>query len=317
MRYIFIVNPKAGQAKGKEQYAEDINVIAETLGVPFEVYFTKGIGDAETFTRSVGESAAESGEEVRIVACGGDGTLNEVLNGAIAYDNLVVGVVPMGTGNDFARNFPEAGDFLSVKAQLMGSVVKCDCIRYHGMLDHKEQTRYCANMFNIGFDCNVVDTTAVMKTKPLMAGSMAYLASVATTLIKKKGANLRIVADGEEISNGPILLTSIANGSYCGGGVMSNPYASVHDGKIDLSVINIVSRTKFITLFPSYSKGTLLEKKSIEKIITNLKADHVEITPLDDKGRLCTDGEISDMEGTIEFDVIKDGFNLLIPKKFD
>ena len=59
------------------------------------------------------------------------------------------------------RNFPEAGgDFLDIEAQLTGTVVDCDAIRYSGMLDGRVQTRYCANMFNIGFDCNVVDLTA-------------------------------------------------------------------------------------------------------------------------------------------------------------
>ena len=67
------------------------------------------------------------------------------------------------------------------------------------MLDGRVQTRYCANMFNIGFDCNVVDLTAKLKTYPLLAGSMAYLMAVLCILIKKKGADLRVELDGEDV----------------------------------------------------------------------------------------------------------------------
>lgn len=75
---------------------------------------------------------------------------------------------------------------MDIEAQLTGTVMACDAIRYSGMLDGRVQTRYCANMFNIGFDCNVVDLTAKLKTYPLLAGSMAYLMAVLCILIKKR-----------------------------------------------------------------------------------------------------------------------------------
>ncbi len=84
-------------------------------------------------------------------------------------------------------------------------------------------------MFNIGFDCNVADMTANMKKKPFISGSLAYLLSIFVMLIKKKGAKLLIELDGEKKYCGP-LLTSLANGSYCGGGIKSNPLVSIKDG---------------------------------------------------------------------------------------
>ena len=223
-----------------------------------------------------------------------------------------MGVVPIGTGNDFCRNFPEDGDFLDMEAQLKGKIIKCDAIMYSGMLAGKEQTRYCANMFNIGFDCNVVDLTAKLKTYPLIAGSFAYLLGVAITIIKKKGANLRVEIDGKVVEDGQLLLTTVSNGGYCGGGVHSSPYASVTDGIMDVNVIYNVSRIKFIKKFPYYAKGTHMELPGIDKILYAGTCKKAKITPLDGTMRLCTDGEIVDA-GEIEFEIVPGAFNLLVP----
>ena len=189
IRNIFIVNPKAGQGKGNAKFTDKIKKEAERLGIPVEIYTTAGMGDAEILARQISD---EVKEETRIFACGGDGTLNEVLNGVIGNEKISVGVVPIGTGNDFCRNFPEAGDFLDIASQLNSHPVKSDAIKYSGILAGKEQTRYCANMFNIGFDCNVVDLTATLKTYPLLSGSLAYLMAILAILVKKKGANLKV-----------------------------------------------------------------------------------------------------------------------------
>lgn len=312
MRIIFVINPKAGKGKGIDKLVEKIRSTSEKTGIKASTYMTKAVGDAEAFADLIGKETASSGEEVRLIACGGDGTLNEVLNGAIRYDNLTVGVMPIGTGNDFCRNFPDEGDFLDVEAQLKGKVVKCDAIRYSGLLAGKEQTRYCANMFNIGFDCNVVDLTAKLKTYPMIKGSFAYLLGVAVTYIKKKGAKLRVELDGKVIEDGPLLLTAIANGGFCGGGVHSSPYASVNDGIMDVNVIFNVSRLDFLKKFPHYAKGTHMELPDINQILYAGACRKARITPLDGTMRLCTDGEIIDA-GAIDFEMVPEAFNLLLP----
>lgn len=312
MRIIFVINPKAGKGKGIDKLVEKIRSTSEKTGIKASTYMTKAVGDAEAFADLIGKETASSGEEVRLIACGGDGTLNEVLNGAIRYDNLTVGVMPIGTGNDFCRNFPDEGDFLDVEAQLKGKVVKCDAIRYSGLLAGKEQTRYCANMFNIGFDCNVVDLTAKLKTYPMIKGSFAYLLGVAVTYIKKKGAKLRVELDGKVIEDGPLLLTAIANGGFCGGGVHSSPYASVNDGIMDVNVIFNVSRLDFLKKFPHYAKGTHMELPDINQILYAGTCRKARITPLDGTMRLCTDGEIIDA-GAIDFEMVPEAFNLLLP----
>ena len=310
MRFVFIINPAAGRGGATNSLKDSFLRKAENNHVRAYMYETRGVGDAEIFVKKTLE--ANPGQKICFIACGGDGTFNEVLNGCIGSDDAVCTVYPMGTGNDFVRNFPEAGDFRDVDALLNGTIVRCDAIECSGVIDGEFRTRYCGNMFNIGFDCNVVDKTAELKKKPFLSGSLAYLAGVASTLIKKKGADLRITANGKVLCDGPILLTSIANGSYCGGGVMSNPYASVQDGMIDLSVIRDLGRLKFISLFPKYQKGTHLDAPAAKDIITNLKTEEVMVTPRNGSMRLCTDGEITTAEGVL-FRIQPGAFQLMVP----
>ena len=298
MKYYFIINPAAGKGTDTKELERDILAQASELGKEVSIYMTKAVGDAEVFARDL--IAEDPDEELCFIACGGDGTFNEVLNAVVGHPKASVSVYPTGTGNDFVRNFPNAGNFSDVKALLQGEIIPCDSIEYSGIIDGEFKVRYCGNMFNIGFDCNVVDATQTLKTKPFIVGSAAYLLGVATTLIKKKGADLKIIADGKVLSDGPILLTSIANGSYCGGGVMSNPYASVQDGR-------------FISLFPKYQKGTHLDTPKTKDLIQNLKAQEITVIPRKGIMRLCTDGEISSAEGVL-FRILPGSFRLLVPK---
>ena len=116
MKTIFVINPKAGTGKNLDKRKEEIIKIADKLGIDVGFYITKAVGDAEKFAKLVCEEtkANNPDEEVRIIACGGDGTVNEVLNGIIGYKNAVLGVVPIGTGNDFVRNFPKNVDFFDI-----------------------------------------------------------------------------------------------------------------------------------------------------------------------------------------------------------
>ena len=158
-------------------------------------------------------------------------------------------------------------------------------------------------MFNIGFDCNVADMTDYMKKKPFISGSFAYLLSIFEILLKKKGANLKIELDGNLEYQGPLLLVSIANGSYCGGGVKSNHLASVQDGYINTNIVYNISRLNFLTKLPFYVKGTHIKLKNIQNIIYSTKCKDIVITPIDGRMRFCVDGEIMDA-GRTEFTIM-------------
>ena len=128
MKHVFIINPAAGKKKSTRQLEESIR----TLGVDCEIVFTQKTGDA----RRIAREAAERGEDVRIYACGGDGTLNEVVNGAAGFDNAAITNVPTGTGNDFLKIF--GGDyktrFFDLKALSAGPQAAMDLIDCNGHL---------------------------------------------------------------------------------------------------------------------------------------------------------------------------------------
>lgn len=313
MKTYFIVNPKAGQGMGDESFEKQIADTAKKMKRDVIIYSTKEIGDAEYYVRQV-LKGDEKKEDILFIACGGDGTLNEVLNGTYGFDNAVIGDMPIGTGNDFARNFRTKDSFLDIEKQFLGKIIKCDALKFSGVIDGEYKERLCANMFNIGFDCNVVDMTAKIKRKPFIKGSLAYMLSILIVLIKKHGAELKIEVDGKKIHEGKLLLTSIANGSFCGGGIKSNPYADVMDGKIDISVVLDTSRLRLMDLLPKYIKGTHLESPKTDKLVNNLKGEKIVITPLTKSTKLCIDGELADAE-TMNFEIMPGAFRFLVPEE--
>ncbi len=305
MKTVFIVNPAAG--KGKQQDA--VLKSLQELGDRAEIYITKAPGDG---ARYVSAYCAKHGA-TRFIACGGDGTFSEVVNGAIGTADAEVGVIPVGTGNDFVRNFKNT-DFKQPALQSSCDTVLCDAIKYRTEINGEVREGFCVNMFNIGFDCSVADLTAEVKRKSFFSGSVAYFIAILLTLIRKRTYSFTIAADGKKIHSGELLLTSVANGSFCGGGIKSNPLADITDGNIQFNVIKNVSRIKFISLLPSYMKGTFLKKKGIEKIIVSQSCKTLTVAPKSGTMRLCIDGEITDA-GETEFTVVPQAFRFAVPKE--
>ena len=308
MKTVFIVNPAAGQGKGEKALLSSIQESINQVKADGEIYITRAVGDATAYVKSYCETYGVA----RFIACGGDGTLSEVLNGVSAFPDAEVGVVPLGTGNGFCRNFGDGYDFCNLAHQMTGNSILCDAIRYRTNLDRVHKEGYCVNMFNIGFDCNVADRTAEMKKKPLISGSFAYFLSILVALMQKKTMDLKIELDGEMKQDGELLLTSVANGSFCGGGIKSNPLASVVDGFMDINMIQNVSRLRFISLLPYYMKGTFLKVSGIEKYIRSEKCREVILTPKTGRMRLCIDGEVVDA-GRTEFKIVPEAFRFVLP----
>jgi YegS/Rv2252/BmrU family lipid kinase len=308
MKTIFVVNPAAGQGKNTDKLVNSIKRVISNNNSDAFVYVTKHSGDATEFVKNF---CMKNGA-ARFIACGGDGTLNEVLNGAIGFGGAQVGVIPVGTGNDFCRNFDKSCDFLNILNQMQGTSVMCDAIKFTTSFNGKIKSGYCLNMFNIGFDCNVADLTATMKKQPLISGSFAYFISILFTLVRKKCSDLKIKVDNKVLHNGKLLLTSVANGSFCGGGIKSNPLASVRDGLININIIKNITRLRFISLLPQYMKGTVLGVKGIEKYIMSKKCKKLDITPKNGTMRICIDGEIISAEDT-HFEIVPNAFNFVLP----
>lgn len=298
MRYAFIINPIAGQGRHDNGIAREIReLILDHSDKDIGLYMSLGPKDATGMADALAEEALKAGDDIVIFACGGDGTANEVANGIYGYDNAVLGIVPVGSGNDLLRELTrERGkykDYLDVKRLLRGSEKEIDVMKLSWEADGEIQSRISVNNINIGFDGNTAVRASELKEKPLLSGSFAYIMAVFSTLVKKEGQSLRITADGEPFYEGELLLSTMGNGGYCGGGIRSCPHALLDDGYIELLAIKDISRSKFVRLFPRFRAGRIFETENVEEFITYKRAKRITIEPLLDKTmRFVTDGEV-------------------------
>jgi diacylglycerol kinase family enzyme len=145
--------------------------------------------------------------ELRFYLCGGDGTFNEGVNGAVGFDNVSVGIIPVGTGNDFVRNFKNKENFFNIFSQLDGEKMAIDLISYG--------ERYCANMMNVGFDCQAAIYASEMKKKAFVPAKLAYVAGVLKALIKMPGVRATVHCEGEKAAEKDCILVCVANGMFC------------------------------------------------------------------------------------------------------
>ena len=333
MKHIFIMNPAAGKGKAGKLFLPKIIETAKRIGVDYEIHRTIAPGDAEHFVKGRCEAQKampEKDDILRFYACGGDGTLNEVANGAYGHDNVEIAMIPAGTGNDFPRYFGDSKYFEDIEGQILGEARPVDLIRYEttlanavtGSLSHDLDcifesdpdpvVRYAVNVSNIGMDSNIADLVAKIKEYPLVPGPLAYGLGTGIAFVKKEGVTLEIMLDNGEIYSGGIMLVAIGNGSYYGGGFNGVPKAVVDDGLIDVSIVGNISRRTFLSLIGKYRKGTHLEDPSTKSFITYRKCKSLTIRPADTM-KLCTDGEIS-VVGDTAFEIVPGAIKFSVPR---
>ena len=302
MKYCFIINPASGKTDTKKGLEDKIRKASDEVGADVTVLYTQKSGDATDLVLSFYEQNKD--EELRFFACGGDGTLCETVNGIMSIpcrDKISFGVVPVGTGNDFVRNFGGGEPFFDISAQLAAIPFEMDLIKYND--------KYAVNMVNIGFDCQVVVRTHSFKAH--VPSKLAYICGLVATLIKKPGVCLRAVADGGESSEKELLLCTFANGQFCGGGFHSNPNATLNDGRINALFVKNVSRTRFIRLVGSYKSGTHLVPKNGDV----LEESFASVYELDFDGQtnISVDGEIVSVE-SLRLECERNAIKFLVPK---
>ena len=300
MEHIFIINPAAGRGKAEKL----IPLIRETLNeteYSYQIYITEKAGDTERYVQEV----CSRGEAVRFYVCGGDGSMNEAVNGARGYAQAEIGLFPVGTGNDFVRNFGKKERFLNVISQVQGESMVCDTILLND--------RYVVNMANIGFDCEVVASCNQWKKKTFIGGPAAYLLGILSEFMKPMGKQMSFRrADGTTFT-GTFLLCTIANGSFCGGGFCSSPRASLSDGLMDVGVVEMISRRKFIGILPKYKTGTYLETKIGKEKVNYEKCDILEIA-VAEPTNISIDGELSKFT-YLKAEMVPQAFRFIVPKE--
>lgn len=300
MRHIFIINPNTAK-RHTQKLTREITDACNEFGVEWEIYNTDRPHAAEDYSRKI----AEAGITARFYACGGDGTLNEVANGIFGYDNAEVAAIPMGTGNDFIRNFSPSFLFSNIRAQIKGVARKFDIIKYN--------SRYMVNTINIGFDCAVVNLVEKLRNWPLIKGAKAYTICAFLEMFPLPRQKLRFIYDDGSVEEKNLLLCSIANGRYCGGGYKSNPESLLDDGKFDIiTAKSEVGRFGFLNMVGEYKDGTVLYNESKNKHLKYGVYDKLTIEA-DESFLFCTDGEVSSAE-KLELSVCKKGLNFSIPE---
>ncbi len=248
MQHYFIINNAAGNGKAVEKLLPQIREYFDKNGGKYEIEFTKYKGDATVIARQ----AAEKGEPVRIYACGGDGTLNEVVNGVVGYDNVELGVIPCGSGNDFVSSLCNdkgmRDAFLDIKAQVEGGNRRADVLEIDDGL-------YAINQVSMGFDAKVANNFTKFKNKKNVSGKTAYTLSVMYTLFGTLSNEMKVEIDGVPMKKEKLLLAIAANGRYQGGGMKSAPLADPFNREISVMTVKNISRARFLMLFPTYMKG--------------------------------------------------------------
>ena len=329
VNYFFVINPNAGRRREQKKLRESIFKACEEAGVTFTVYETVKAGDGGDFMlrtaeRLLGEcGSAGSLPELRFYFCGGDGTVLESANSFMKLPEelrggkVLVGILPVGTGNDFLRNFGAARDFLDISRQIKGQAVRTDLLEYRTVTEGADgvasDVKYCANMFNIGFDCQTVVKVNSLRGKPFMTKNSAYTIGVAITLIRMPHTKLKVTFDDGEVREGRFLLALAGNGAYCGGGYFAASEAKTDDGLIDVIMVNPLGRLKFISIVGKYKKGKLLGTKLADEILYFRKCRSVRFESASETD-ICVDGEIERFL-SVDISAVPEKFYFIVPEQ--
>ena len=279
MKHVFIVNPNAGKRDQTSRIYEMADYLRDNHGLDCACMLTDRPGAATDIARNL----AESGEEVRIYACGGDGTIHEVANGIAGYPNAAMTCIPTGTGNDFLKNFgPDQEKFSDVENLWDGDVIPIDLIDCNG--------RQCVTIACNGVDAQVAEGVHNYSHIPALSGRGSYLAAiVANVLIRPLGHRWTVSLDGVE-QEGEFAIVSMCNGRYYGGGSMPVPESRMNDGVLHTVLIRKLSKLTFAKLFGPYSAGKY--KELPPELIRVVTAKEVRIRAEEDIVT-CLDGECS------------------------
>lgn len=259
MKHVFIINPHAGKGK-----IADLALRIRTLlhehgkdhpGTRFEIVMTQYPGHASEIAREY-----SSRETCRIYAVGGDGTINEVLNGMAETDSSLA-CIPVGTGNDFVGH-------------LMGSFRPMDILRdtiagIEQVVDvGKINDRYFLNVANLGFDAKVNANAQRFKKLPLVPTRLAYYGGILTSLTDLSPVTVRLTLGGETRIV-QLFLMAVCNGTTYGGGYLIAPQASITDGLFDVIEVGPLKLRQIIDYLPKLKTGTHIGLPGISRFQTD------------------------------------------------
>ncbi len=263
-KWLVLVNLHAGTNKGKRDWPQ-ISQLLQKAGLKMETVFTERMGHA---IRIVSKSIEEKGFK-RILVVGGDGTLNEAVNGIFRQErfkstDITLGMVTVGTGNDWGRMYglpaaySEQVDIIKRGKTFVQDVGVVKYRRHQNRAD-----RYFVNIAGMGYDALVTHKTNLMKRKG-RGGALVYLFNLLNALFQYKVAYLEIDSGGKTIFSGKVFTMSIGICKYNGAGMMQLPFAVPDDGLLDVTVIRKTGKLRIIRNIKNLYDGSFIELPEVE-----------------------------------------------------
>lgn len=280
---IAIINPTAGSGRGLaiwQQIAQELHEV----GLHPEQVLTAAHGEAEVLARA----AVDQGYRT-VVAVGGDGTIHEIVNGLMrdgsVPPNLRLGVVPAGTGLDFARNLGLPKEIPAIVDRLVRGEAR--------LLDLGlclEPTRYFVNFAESGLGAAVVARERHLPQR--LPGRLSFFLAAAWASLDRPLIAARVVVDGTVLYDGPLVSVVVANGPYLGGGMRLAPRASMDDGLLNVVILGDFSRRELLGhLWKVYPGTHLTHPKVFWQVGRTVQVELAESIPLDLDGELVTAGK--------------------------
>ncbi|WGS64714.1 diacylglycerol/lipid kinase family protein [Marinitoga aeolica] len=300
--YFLIVNPHSSGAKAIKLWP-NIKETLEKEGFKFEYEFTKGKMDAYNITID----AIKKGYR-KIIAVGGDGTANEIINGIFNQNyvdtkDIVVGVIPTGTGNDWGKTIGIPNDYLqAINIINKGNIFTQDIGKVLYYENNEKKERYFINIAGMFFDAVVTKNTNKSKDKN-KSGTFSYLLNLLTTLFKYKSQKAEINIDGKIIKE-KIFTMAVGICKYSGGGMKMLPNAIPNDGYFDITLVKEVPKFQVIRNIKKIFDGTFVNLKWVKQF----KAKNVKLTSKD-KIYLEVDGENLGYS-PFEFEILENALNV-------
>lgn len=255
-RVAAIVNPAAGAGRAARRWPEVERSLRDVYGDRLEVHFTRGPGDAIALAERVARDGVDA-----VLAAGGDGTIHEVINGLMAVAaRPALGVLPIGSGNDYVRSLGLPADPLAAARGLAGAGRRRVDV---GEVETPQARRYFANMAGVGFDAEVA-AEVNRAGKALGGGALPYVLGVLRTLITYRNAPLTIELDGE-VRQQTALLCAVGVGAYAGGGMYLVPGADPADGLFDLCIAGDTTRGEVLWLLPRVFSGAHVDHPKVTR----------------------------------------------------
>lgn len=318
MKHLIIVNGGAGSIKDTEAFKKEID--SAFVGLNYEIYETTGPRSVIPFLK---EYLSKNNDILRVYACGGDGTIHEVVNAIAEFDNVQLAVYAAGTGNDFVKIYSEKQDYDTIvkekmgakrfqdwKALVNGDVIDIDISKMTG--PSMKEPWYSINVINFGFDAIVGAKGNENKAKGIKKpyGPRAIIPAI----LGGRFNNIIVKADGEQLNKKKMLLASLGQGQWVGGQYHASPKSDNTDGLIDVVMLKCMSLMRLmIQYFGRYTKGEHLDNEKLMKRIVYRRAKQIEIIGKKDID-ICVDGEI--IRGKeFKVEVLPKAIKFVIPHK--